>query len=258
MRDVIGVIPAGGYAARVSPLPCSKELYPLGLRSTKDGPRSRPKVVSHYLLEKMRTAGITKAYFVLRPGKWDIPAYFGDGTMVDMHLGYLILGLPFGVPFTLDQAYPFVKESTVAFGFPDILFDSADPFGLLLERQGRSGSDVTLGLCPATCPTSQEDRVDVNAAGDVAKIHLNPPESPLEYSWVVAVWMPRFTEFLHRYIHDRKTAGLETEVSAGHAIDAGIKAGLRVDSTVVSNSPYLDIGTPDGLRMALQRSAELL
>ena len=59
-------------------------------------------------------------------------------------------------------------------------------------------------------------------------------------------------------IHDRKTAGLETEVSAGHAIDAGIKAGLRVDSTIVSNSPYLDIGTPDGLRMALQRSAELL
>src|SRR5262245_1136547 len=114
----------------MSPLPCSKEVYPVGFRPTQDG-SSRPKVVAHYLLEKMRAAGINRAYFVLRPGKWDIPGYFGDGSILDMHVGYLILGLPFGVPFTLDQAYPFLEAATVAFGFPDILFDSDNPFGLL-------------------------------------------------------------------------------------------------------------------------------
>ena len=88
----------------------------------------RPKVVSHYLLEKMRLAGIQEVYIVLRPGKWDIPAYFGDGSALGMHLAYLILGVPFGVPFTLDQAYPFVRNATVAFGFPDMLFDPEDGF----------------------------------------------------------------------------------------------------------------------------------
>ena len=69
-----------------------------------------------------------QAYIVLRPGKWDIPAYFGDGSILNMHLAYLMLGVPFGVPFTLDQAYPFVRYATVAFGFPDILFEPEDGF----------------------------------------------------------------------------------------------------------------------------------
>jgi glucose-1-phosphate thymidylyltransferase len=46
----------------------------------------------------MQLAGIDKAYFILRSGKWDIPAYFGDGEMLSMNLGYLIMNLPFGVP----------------------------------------------------------------------------------------------------------------------------------------------------------------
>ena len=87
--EVIGLIPAGGQASRIAPLPCSKELYPIGFQLTKEqGPR--PKVVSQYLLEKMSLAGISKAYLVLRPGKWDIPAYFGDGSRLNMHLAYLL------------------------------------------------------------------------------------------------------------------------------------------------------------------------
>ncbi len=106
---LIGLVPAGGKATRISPLPLSKELYPVGFRGDVDDIKKnnqlnqaklRPKVVSHYLLEKMQLAGIDKAYFILRPGKWDIPAYFGDGAMLSMNLGYLIMGLPYGVPFT--------------------------------------------------------------------------------------------------------------------------------------------------------------
>jgi len=55
---------------------------------------SRPKIVSHYLLEKMRRANVSKVYMILRKGKWDIPAYFGDGKMLDMHIGYLLMELP--------------------------------------------------------------------------------------------------------------------------------------------------------------------
>src|SRR5215510_16410745 len=104
MDNVIGLIPAGGHARRIEPLPCSKELFPIGFLHRHDEKHGHPKVVCHYLLEKMRAAGITKAYIVLRQGKWDIPAYFGDGSMLGMNLAYLMMGSSLGPPYTLDQA----------------------------------------------------------------------------------------------------------------------------------------------------------
>src|SRR5262245_15338842 len=114
-QEVVGLVPAAGRATRIAPLPCSKELYPIGFRSVDGGKSTAPKVVSHYLLEKMRLAGITKIYIVLREGKWDIPGYFGDGSMLDMKLAYLMIGSPFGTPYTLDAAYPFLECSIIAF-----------------------------------------------------------------------------------------------------------------------------------------------
>jgi glucose-1-phosphate thymidylyltransferase len=46
-REVVGLIPAGGHAKRIAPLPCSKELYPVGFRAVDDGRSLRPKVVCH-------------------------------------------------------------------------------------------------------------------------------------------------------------------------------------------------------------------
>ena len=85
--ELIGLIPAAGQASRVAPLPCSKELFPIGFHPERREHGGRPKAVAHYLLEKMRLAGVSKVYFVLRTGKWDIPAYFGDGSEFQMHFG---------------------------------------------------------------------------------------------------------------------------------------------------------------------------
>jgi glucose-1-phosphate thymidylyltransferase len=250
-QEIVGLIPAGGQATRIAPLPCSKELYPIGFRSVEEGLSWRPKVVSHYLLEKMRFAGISKIYFVLRPGKWDIPAYFGDGSMLGINLAYLALGVPFGVPFTLDQAYAFVRHATVAFGFPDILFDAEDGFVKLLARRMTTDADIALGLTPSSHSLSMEDRVELDEDGSVRDLVLRPVESELRYSWAIAVWKPSFTQFLHDYVADKKTTAQQnSELSAGHAILAGIKAGLRVQTIIISEKPYLDIGTPDGLHRA--------
>ena len=55
LKDVVGLIPAGGAATRISPLPCSKELYPIGFRRIHGTAEQQPKVVCHYLFEKMRS-----------------------------------------------------------------------------------------------------------------------------------------------------------------------------------------------------------
>ena len=147
--QVVGLVPAAGSGKRIAPLPCSKELFPIGVQGSGGNSEPRAKVVSHYLLEKLRIAGITKAYIVLREGKWDIPAYFGDGATLDLHLAYVVISDSSGPPDTLDRAYPFVKNQFVAFGFPDILFVPEDVFAQLLERQTSTNSDVVLGLYPA-------------------------------------------------------------------------------------------------------------
>lgn len=250
-REVIGLLPAGGHATRISPLPCSKELYPIGFRYHEDS-SLRPKVVSHYLLEKMRLAGIRKAYFVLRPGKWDIPGYFGDGTLLDMHLGYLVVRLPFGVPYTLDQAYPFVKDAVVAIGFPDILFQPDDTFKRLLARLRAGSADVVINLLPFEHP-HKGGMVDFDTTGRVRLIVEKPANSDLRYSWCAAVWKPAFTEFLHQYLATITTERQGREIPIGDVIQAAIDNGLRVEAELFEHEPYLDIGTPEDLVRAVHR-----
>jgi glucose-1-phosphate thymidylyltransferase len=251
-REIVGLVPAGGQATRIAPLPCSKELYPIGFRSTDAGHGLQTKVVSHYLLEKMRLAGITKAYIVLRPGKWDIPAYFGDGLFLNMHLAYLMMRSPLGVPYTLDQAYPFVEDAMVAFGFPDILFRPDDAFSQLLSRQQTNGADVLLGLFPTDLP-EKEDLVDVDERGRVREIVIKPQRTRLCYTWGIAVWTPVFTKFLHEYVSARQDPSPGSrELTAGDVLQAAIENHLRVDAVPVSKDPYLDIGTPERLFKAVK------
>jgi glucose-1-phosphate thymidylyltransferase len=251
--EVVGLLPAAGQAARIAPLPCSKELYPIGFRSVADGKSRRPKVASHYLIEKMRLAGITKVYIVLREGKWDIPTYFANGLMLDINLAYLMLSLPFGTPYTLDEAYPFVQRSVVAFGFPDIVFQPDDAFVRLLARQSQSKACAVLGLFPAEQP-QKVDMVDFRNDGRVRQIVIKPRHTHLSHSWCIAVWTPVFTEFLHEYIAvHKKAATMKAEVGVGEVIQEAIKSGLEVEAMPVSDKSYLDIGTAEDLVRAIKR-----
>ncbi len=179
--EVIGLLPAGGQATRIAPLPCSKELYPIGYRSSEEDDGLSPKVVCHYLLEKMRLAGITNTYIVLRKGKWDIPAYLGDGKKLNMNFAYLMMRLPFGAPYTIDQAYPFVKDALVAFGFPDIIFKTEDAFVQLLERQTDTNADVILGVFPVDKP-QKWDMVNICDDGRIKQILIKPIKTNLPYA----------------------------------------------------------------------------
>ncbi len=249
MSDVIGIIPAAGEAKRISPLPCSKELYPIGFCRSADK-ESQPKVACHYLLDQMRVAGITRTFIILRHGKWDIPAYLQDGTMIGMHLAYLIAQLSYGVLYTVDQAYPFVQNNTVAFGFPDILFEAENPFAQLLEALKGSQADVRLGLFPADDP-KKLDMVDCDEVGRVRGIVSRPNHTHLRQTWGIAVWRPSFTHFLHRYLLE--LVAPKREPTMGEAFQAGLQYGLRIEGLAVSTEPYVDIGTPEDLMKTVRR-----
>jgi glucose-1-phosphate thymidylyltransferase len=259
--EVIGLIPAAGKATRIAPLPCSKELYPIGFRTVNHGRDIRPKVVCHYLLEKMHLADIKVAYIILRPGKWDIPGYFGDGKIAGIRLGYLMMDLPFGVPYTLDQAYFFVKNKMVAFGFPDIIFKPNDAFVHLLEQQSKTNADIVLGLFPAD-QTHKMDMVEFGPDGSVRNIDIKPVETDLDLSWIIAVWTPEFTRFMHEHLMnqnikiERQPNAMSTleakELFLGDIIQAAIENNMLLSSLAFTSGKCLDIGSSKDLLKAIR------
>ena len=266
-KRIIGLLPAGGQGTRISPLPMSKELFPIGFQQWPDLPGLRPKVACQYLLEAMGRAGITEAFMILRPGKWDIPAYLGDGAALRMHVAYLTIHVPFGVPFSLNQAYPFVRDATVAIGFPDILIQPDDAYVQALDRLQTTNADVVLGLFPTDQP-EKVGVVDFDDTGRVSGIFEKSALTHLRYMWAIALWQPTFTEFLHQFVQEKqrhligdqcpqflKEMPPYTEIPIGDVIHAAIQTGLHVNTQVFETGSYLDIGTPENLQAAIRRNS---
>jgi glucose-1-phosphate thymidylyltransferase len=252
-REIVGLIPAAGKASRLRPLPCSKELMPVGDGIMADGSRYS-KTVSHYLLDKYKSSGVSKVYFILRKGKWDIPAYYGDGSIVDMAFAYLLINVSHGVPYTLDQAYPFVRDAKVLLGFPDILFGPDDAFVFADQALVAHDADIVIGLLPVRdqnqvmkCDMVQWDE----NTGRIEKIFVKPQQSSLEYSWIFAIWTPVFTEFMHEYLQidrrERAAGGDGKEIHLGHVVQRAVDAGLHVVGQPFHGHRFIDIGTPDEL-----------
>lgn len=244
---VVGLVPAAGQATRIAPLPCSKELYPLGFQRIDGAAEPRPRPVCTYLLEAMRLAGAERVYVILRRGKWDIPAYLEDGHRVGLPIAYLLMRRPFGVPYTLDQAYAFLRDERVVFGFPDIVFQPADALRRLLDRQTATAADVVLGLFPRP-PGSQIDAVVAGSGGRVQAIQVAAVEPAPALTWILAAWTPAFTSFLHAAVADER--GPAAEIPLGAIFQQALGAGLHVEGVAFADARFLDIGTPAGLVQA--------
>lgn len=249
--EAIGLLPAAGWGRRLGRLPCSKEILPVALPRAEVTAAAPPVGVIVHLLDRMRLAGVRKAFVVIRDGKFDIPAYLGDGSAWGVHLAYVMMGLPHGTPYSLDQAYPFVKHARVLLGFPDVLFHPDDAFARILERQAVTGADVVLGLFPAAEPHKM-DMVDVDAAGRVRSLVVKPADSDLRFAWIVAAWGPAFTEFLHDHVRNcpEPEPGTSGNLFVGEVIQAAIRADFHVDSVSFADGACLDLGTPEDLSRA--------
>ena len=247
---LLGLIPAAGRAERLGPLPCSKELLPIGFRETERGPA--PKVAGHYLLERLRAGGVRRAFMVLHESKWDVPRYFGSGEIADVALAYLSIPGSRSVPETLDRAFPFVQDAIVSLGFPDVIFEPVDAYARLVERQAAAGADLVLGLFP-TERFQTTDMVELAPDGRVVRVEVRPQSTALRYNWLIAVWGPGFTHFLHEAV--RAAPAEERELQIGAVVQGAVAAGLHVEGIEFPSGSYRDIGTPAELAAALREHA---
>ena len=217
-----------------------------GLAAAARPPRLR--AACDPLLAQVRRAGARCAYVVVAPGKWDVPAFLGDGAGAAPPLAYLVARESPTTVHTVDHAYAFVRDTDVLLGFPDIGTEPEDAFVHLLDRRSRTGADVVLGLFPAVEP-ALVDMVDSDPDGALRRIVVKPTETELGHTWLLASWGSRFTQFVHDWISsgeaDAAAAALDRELYLGDAFVAAAAAGLRVDTLVVPGGSYTDFAAPE-------------
>ncbi len=176
-----------------------------------------------------------------------------------MNIGYLMMHVPHGPAYTLDQAYPFVKGARIAIGFPDILFEPIDAFQRGVERLNGTDADLVLGLYPAH-DIRVWDIVVADRSGRVHELLIKPSAARSKLAWVFALWTGKFTEFLHEYLSRSHVPGqgaaehFESEVTVGEVIQAAVREGISTQSVVFRRHDYWDIGTPKGLKRVVAPS----
>ena len=253
-HPIIGLIPAAGLAKRLSLHSGSKEMLPI----QTGAPNASPRVVSEFLLEQMVGAGCQRAFFILRPGKFDIIEHFNNGANFGLPIGYLLMDAPYGPPFTISQAFPFIEGASVLTGFPDILMDPPDVCEQIVLKLRKSQADVVLATFPCG-PEHGCDLAEVDSQGHIVKIvpkEYNPVWRDDSRTWLAAAWRYPFTTFFADIVQKLRTevdsmpANSNPEWPLGIILVEALKAGMTLETVHFKKGRFLDIGTPERLAQA--------
>lgn len=253
--DLVGIVPAAGKGSRISPLPSSKELFPVGFTDGvhQGTPRRYPKVVSQFLLEQLRQAGAKRAIITISPTKTDILQYYGDGSALQLPLAYVVQREAWGMPYAIDAAYPWLSSDSVSlFGMPDTVFGPANALEQLVSFHQQHQADITLALFPTTTPW-HFGMVDIDARGTALQIVDKPPATELRYLWGAGCWNYRFSSLLHEALPTQRPTH---EIVLGDLFQEALTRGLKVMGLPMEQGVYLDIGSPEGLQRVMEYSRQ--
>ena len=210
----IGVVPAAGYARRLQPLACSKEMLVV---------RGRP--VMDVLVDRLEAAPCDEIRVVTRREKRDVAAHAAARGAV------VVMSEPPSVTASLLAGIAEVADDdVVAFGFPDTLWDPLDGFSRLLAALD-ARVDAVLGIFHGAEP-ARSDTVGID--GDrVTWIEVKPERPRSELVWGCAITRA----------HVLRAGSDETE--PGRHFDRLARRGRIAAVRLVD--PFVDIGTPEGL-----------
>ena len=223
--EIVGVIPAAGYATRLQPLECSKEVLLVAGRPVMD-----------HLVDRMRIGGCTRLRVVTRPEKDDVIAHAGE---LDAEV---VLAYPKTVSESLLAGMVGSSaEDIVLIGFPDTLWEPQNGYQALVAAV-QDGCDVALGLFQiAGTDLERSDSVVFAADDRIAGIDVKPAKPRSDWIWGCAAARVRTWSGLHR-----------AEWPGGY-IDLLCREGRAVRGCKLSDV-WLDIGTKDALQHALSDS----
>lgn len=237
-----GVIPAAGNGTRIQPLAFSKELLPVGGRS--GDAVGRPKAVSEFLVERMRTGGASKLCFVISPGKSDIVEYYGGRigrADIVTDIVYAVQPWACGLCDAIFRAHPVIPaDEPVVVGLPDTIWFPDDALRALPDDV------LSFLLFPVEAP-HLFDAVVTDAAGNVLEIQVKSPQARSSWIWGAFKMPGRVFHDLHAFWQSRP----EPDEYIGTLVNAWLARGGRAVG-VPAGTAYFDVGTLDGYRSAMQ------
>lgn len=215
---IVGVIPAAGYARRLQPLSCSKEVYPIAGRPVID-----------YVAERMWRAGCSELRIVTRPEKTDVVEYARH------HAAHIVEASPRSVcESILAGMRGLDDDDVVLLGFPDTIWEPADGYSPLIAAV-QGSHELALGLFQ-TEDLERSDVVRFGDAGTIAGVEVKPAVPPSSWIWGCCAARARILW------------GLEGFRDPGSYFDAVCRS-RRVAGVRLSDA-WIDIGTKTALRAA--------
>ena len=233
-----GIIPAAGKGSRIQPLAFSKELLPVGGGS--GGELERLRAVSDYLVERLVIGGADRICFVISARKSDILEYYGAEAH-SAQICYVVQPKPAGLCDAIFRALPLIHPSeSVLVGLPDTIWYPEDGLRRLPDDR------LSFLLFPVDRP-ELFDAVETDDRGEVLRIYVKQKNARAHWvwgafkmpgsvlRWLYALWCER----------DRRDEYMGTLVNAFLA-QGGSASAVRAGTS------YVDVGTLDGYRSAIQ------
>jgi glucose-1-phosphate thymidylyltransferase len=246
----IGIIPAAGFGTRFLPYRYPKELFPIAFQESPEG-RVSMRVVVQDALESLVRAGVRRAYVVIGDHKFETMRFLSDGHDFGVELAYLHQREVAGLPGAVDCAYPWLEGSNVVLLLPDTLIEPRDCVASLLTELDNGTADVVLAVFETEHP-GDLCPVEFDRSGKVSALYDKDSARGINNTWGLAVWNPRFTEFLHEYLRGAKG---DTEVVLASVFLAAIKNDLCIHAIPIPGGRFIDIGRSASLIEA-QRAME--
>jgi NDP-sugar pyrophosphorylase family protein len=223
---IVGIVPAAGSAARLQPLPCSKEVLTVAGRPVMD-----------YTLERMAAGKADRIVVVTRPDKRDVIEHAG------LRGASVLLARPATLGASLAAGLQGSHDDDIALiGFPDSLWEPMDGFVGLIEEV-RMGARAALGLFSVDEPW-RSDVVTVDDRNVVTRIDIKPTSPPSSWIWGCAA------------VRVGALSGMDRHAWPSEHLREDL-TGRRVVARRLSRA-YLDIGTPAALAAAERWAAEHL
>ncbi len=232
-----GIIPAAGRGSRIQPLAFSKELLPVGSRTTSGV--ERPCAVSEYLVERMILGGASKICFVIGPTKSDIMTYYG-GAYGPSSIAYVVQSEPHGLCDAIFRAAPLIAEDeSVLVGLPDTVWFPDSAFNALPDDV------LSFLLFPVEHPEFF-DSVLMDSAGNVIEIQVKRRDAASHWIWGAFKMPGRIFHELHALWHARE----REDEFIGTLVNAYLASGGHALGVTEGRS-YVDVGTLNGYRSAM-------
>jgi glucose-1-phosphate thymidylyltransferase len=224
---VVGIVPAAGYATRLQPLNCSKEVVPVGGRPVMD-----------FLVERMRAGGASEIRVVTRAEKQDVIA----------HAESLGAAVVLARPGTTSESFVaglqgLDPEGVVLLGWPDTLWEPPDGYCRLVDAVER-GSEIALGLFELAQDLERSDVISFDEAGRIDGVQVKPARPASSWIWGCAA------------ARVRSLGGLAAEEWPGSYFDLLRRHVVELHGERLSDV-WLDIGTKAALERAEGLSASL-